>query len=128
MKCLFAPILCLLLSACGGDSARESDNYSSDDVEIKAEGYTDHGIELRFVTPPETLYYCPGIDLAYDGEKVRYSYIRSHIDRTPSVDAKADHRNGESVVVIPFPPDEDRIELIDSSGKSLGAWQSSPKE
>lgn len=100
----------------------------SQDVEIKAEGYTDHGIELRFVTPPESLYYCPGFDLIYDGEKVRYSYVRSHIDRTPSVDAKADHRDGESVVVIPFPPDEDGIELIDPSGMSLGAWKTTPAE
>ena len=119
---LTVPAMCVLLASC------QKEHYTADAVSITAEGYTVHGIELRFVPPPESIYYCPGLDLDYEGDKVRYSYVRSHIDRTPKIDAKVDYRDGESVVVIPFPPDEDRIELIAPSGKSHGAWQISPSE
>lgn len=111
------PVLCVLLSSCS------KNQYSAHEVTIKAEGYTDDGIELRFITPSESSYYCPGLELDYDRDKVRFSYVRSHIDKVSSVDAKAEFRDGESVVIIPFPPERKRVELIDSSGTSLGSWE-----
>jgi hypothetical protein len=125
MKCNL-PLLYVLIMAL---TSCTKNQYSAGDVTIKAEGYTERGIELRFTAPAESLYYCPGVNLEYEGDKVRYIYVRSKIDKSPSVDAKAELRDGESVVVIPFPSGHDRIELIAPSGKSLGAWsRSKPKK
>ena len=111
------PLLCILLSACS------KNHYDAGEVTIEAEGYTDRGIELKFKTPSESQYYCPGLKLDYQGNKVRYSYVRSHINKVSPIDVTADYRDGDSVVVIPFPAGQERVELIDPSGKSLGTWK-----
>ena len=113
----FALILCVFLSSC------ERNSYSDSEVQIQAEGYTDKGVELQFVVPSESGYYCPGLDLDYDGEKVKYSYVRSRAGQSPKVDAKAEERDGVLAVTVPFASGQKSMELIDSSGKSLGKWQ-----
>lgn len=113
---------CLLFLLVALSSCRQ-DHYGVDQVTIKSQGYTNKGIVLEFATPPETLYYCPGINLEYHGTQVRYTYVRAHIDNSPEVDAPARQRKGNNVVVVPFPGNETSIELIDPAGKSLGAWR-----
>lgn len=99
--------------------------YRADEVVIHAEGFTDSGIQLWFETPPETLYYCPGVLLEYNGPEVQFWFVRSHINQSPKVDAKTEYRDKKAYVVIPLHPDEDSIDLIDSSSTSLGSWHHS---
>jgi len=113
-------VVCALLSGCSRSE------YRSDEIRIVSEGYTVDGIALGFVAPPEPLYHCPGLHLKYDGEKVHFTFVRSRIGESRPVDIKAESRNEGAIAIIPFPPDSDSIELIDSAGKSLGRWQSQP--
>ena len=121
--CSFA----LLIAGC------QQNCYDPKQVKVTGEAVTEKGVEIRFTPPPETMYYCPGVNLKTKGSQVFYTYVRAKVGNLPKVDAATEWKNGECSVTIPFPNGKlkpgDSIELIDADGHSSGKWEapSTPK-
>ena len=73
----------------------------------------------------ETLYYCPGVQYKRKGDKIFFLFVRAEItSKKVNVDlVSISDKKGNQSVTFPFQPEQKKIELIDSSGKSLGTWE-----
>lgn len=105
----------------------EKSVYHPDNVTIVAEGLRNDGLTLHFKTPEESAYFCPGVKYEREGQVIQYAFVRSPVGRDTPVDLKAKREsNGILSVIFPFPEGKweagDRIELIDSAGRSHGSW------
>ena len=109
----------------------EGTTYHPADVKVLAEGICDHGITLTFRPPPESLFFCPGVTYKAKGHVIQYTYVRSQVDDDGACDIKAKRQNDGSLsVTFPFPnkwKTGDKVELIDSTGESLGQWENERK-
>ena len=101
--------------------------YEPNSVKVLGEGVSDQGITLKFRPPPESAYHCPGVTYSVERSVIRFSYVRSPINGTASVDIRAkQEKDGGLSVTFPFPNNKwekgDTVELIDSNGKGRGKW------
>jgi hypothetical protein len=107
---------------------REHSTYHPEQVERVREGIYDYGIVLTFRPPNESEFFCPGVICKRQGYRIQYTYVRSPIGVEAPVDIKArQNEDGSLSVTFPFPDNKwekgDRIELIDSTGRSHGHWE-----
>jgi len=99
--------------------------YSPKDVKIISEGITDKGLELTFLPMAESVYYCPGVIYEQKGSQVYFKFVRRNRNKKDAdIHLSAtQEKDGSLSVTFPFPKDQERIELINSLGKSLGEWE-----
>ncbi len=101
--------------------------YEPNDVKVLGEGVSDQGITLKFRPPLESAYHCPGVTYTVERSAIRFSYVRSPINGTASIDIKVkQEKDGSLSVTFPFPNNKwekgDTVELVDSNGKGRGKW------
>jgi hypothetical protein len=102
--------------------------YAPDKIVVRAEGLHEDGLTLHFRPPSEVGYCCPGVRFRHEGSAIHYEYVRSRVGENVPVDiAVKNEQNGDLSVTFPFLGGKwekgDRIELIDSRGKSHGEWR-----
>ncbi len=114
-----------LLSGCVDEKV-----YSPKDVEVMSQEFLDEGVKVTFNSMAEEKYYCPGVMYEQRGLQVFFTFVRCSVNKKDAdvhLSAVPDE-NGNLSVVFPFPKNRERIELIDSLGKSLGEWKRETKE
>lgn len=110
----------------------DSSTYNPNSVKILARGTTDNGYQLEFSLPSDPGYYCPGVDIERIGSQIHFTFVRSPTRDAPDVDVPTiKAHSGNDAVVFPYPfnwpASGGTLELVDTSGRSLGTTTLQPK-
>jgi len=113
-------LMAIFFTGCSEDKI-----YYPKDVKIISEGITEEGLKLTFRPMPESMYSCPGVTYEKKGDQIFFEFVRRNVNRKDTdihLSAIQD-ADGNLSVTFPMSETQERIELINSSGKSLGEWK-----
>ena len=117
--------LASLLLALAVYALRPAAFYNADEITVHAQGIHDHFLELRFSTPAETLYSCPGVRTEKHDGVIDVYFHRVPINRdsfTPEIlaDPSSDFTRS---IKIPYNIKSDGpVEIRLDGTKGLGKW------